>query len=136
IGGDIAERIARGAGLDTRLAQSEIDKLALYLDASPAAPKTVDAAVLDAIAAPTEDDGFQPVVNAVLGGQTAKLAHEMRRIHELGINPVGLLLAFERRAAQLAELAARLGPRGDAMAFIEAESKARRVFFRDAPDLG
>mgnify|MGYP002655135774 FL=1 len=32
LGGDLAERIARGAGLDVRLAQSEIDKLALYCD--------------------------------------------------------------------------------------------------------
>ena len=33
IGDDLAERIARAAGLDTRLARSEIAKIALYLDA-------------------------------------------------------------------------------------------------------
>ena len=35
-------------------------------------------------------------------------------MRELSLNPVGLLLAFERRAAQLAQLNARLGPRDDA----------------------
>lgn len=35
IDGAIAERIARGANLDVRLAQSEVTKLATYLDASP-----------------------------------------------------------------------------------------------------
>lgn len=135
IAGDVAERIARGAGLDTRLARSEIEKIALYLDASPESPRTADAQTLDAIAASTEEDGFMPVVNAVLGGQSGAIAHEMRRIRELGLNPVGLLLAFERRAAQLAGLAARMGPRGDVSDFIEMEANARRVFFKEKPEL-
>ena len=42
MGGHLAERIARAANLDVRLAQSEIDKLALYLDASPQTPKAAD----------------------------------------------------------------------------------------------
>ena len=135
IGSDLAERIARAAGLDTRLAQSEVTKLALYLDARPEAPRRADADALDAIGASTEDDGFAPVVNAVLGGQTARLAGELRRMRELGLNPVGVLLAFERRAAQLAALAARMGPRGDVAAFIKAETDSRRIFFKEAPDI-
>jgi DNA polymerase-3 subunit delta len=135
LNGDLAERIARAAALDTRLAQSEVTKLALYLDASPEAPRSADLAALDAIGARTEDDGFMPLVNAVLGGQTAKLAGELQRMRELGLNPVGLLLAFERRAAQLADLAGKLGPRGDIQALLEAESTARRVFWKDKRDL-
>ena len=131
----LADRIARAAGLDTRLARSEVAKLALYLDASPESPRTADMAAFDAIGAATEDDGFGPLVNAVLGGETAKLGRELRRMHELGLNPVGVLLAFERRAAQLAGLAARLGPRGDAAAFVAAEVQARRVFFKEQREL-
>lgn len=136
LNGDLAERIARAAALDLRLAQSEVTKLALYLDASPAAPRTADLDALEAIGARTEDDGFMPLVNAVLGGQSAKLAGELQRMRELGLSPVGLLLAFERRAAQLADLAGKLGPRGDIQALLEAESAARRVFWKDKRDLG
>lgn len=75
------------------------------------------------------------LVNAVLSGQSAKLAGELRRLRELGLNPVGVLLAFERRAAQLAQLAAKLGPRGDVRALLEAEKAARRVFWKDERDL-
>ncbi|MDL2352678.1 MAG: DNA polymerase III subunit delta, partial [Pseudomonadota bacterium] len=89
LGGDLAERIARGAALDTRLAQSEVTKLALYLDASPEAPRKADVAALDAIGAPTEDDGFTVLVNVVLGGELGKLASELRRMRELGMSPVG-----------------------------------------------
>jgi DNA polymerase-3 subunit delta len=134
--GDLAERIARAAALDTRLARSEIAKLALYLDADQTTPRTVDAEALDAVGARTEDDGFMPLVNAVLSGETGRLSGELRRMREQGLNPVGLLLAFERRAAQLAQLAAKLGPRGDVAGLLEAESAARRVFWKDKRDLG
>lgn len=132
---EMAERIARAAALDTRMARSEIEKLALFLDASPQSPRTVDAAALDAIGAVSEDDSFMPLVNCVLGGDTTRLAAELARMHELELNPVGLLLAIERRAAQLAQLAGRLRGRSDINAFIEQESTARRVFFRDKADI-
>jgi DNA polymerase-3 subunit delta len=136
ITGDMAERIARAAGLDTRLAQSEVTKLALYLDAGPESPRSVDAKALEAVVARTEDDGFAPLVNAVLGGETGRLPGELRRVRELGLNPVGLLLALERRAAQLAQLAARLGPRGDIAELLKAEVAARRVFWKEQREMG
>ncbi len=136
MGDDLAERIARAAGLDTRLARSEIAKLALYLDASPQSPRSADADAFEAIGARTEEDGFSALVNAVLGGEGPRIPGELRRMHELGLNPVGLLLAFERRAAQLGGLAARLGPRGDVGKLVEAESGARRIFWKDKRDIG
>jgi DNA polymerase-3 subunit delta len=132
---DLHERIARGSGLDLRLAQSEIDKLALYCDASPQAPRTVVPEDLDAIGATTEEEGFTPLVNAVLAGDVRRVPGELRRMRELSLNPVGVLLAFERRAAQLAQLAARWGRRGRLRDFLESEKRARRVFWRDAGDL-
>lgn len=132
---ELAERIARGAALDTRMARSEIEKLVLYLDAGPESPRRADAAALDAIAAVSEDDSFMPLVNTVLAGDTARLSSELVRFHELELNAVGLLLAFERRAAQLAQLAGRMRGRSDINAFLEQEMAARRVFFRDKSDL-
>ena len=131
LGGDLAERIARSAGLDVRLAQSEVTKLALYLDASPQAPKTVDDEALDAIGAKTDEDGFMPLVNAVLSGEVSRLSDELRRMREVSLNPVAVLLAMERRVAQLAQLAAKLGSGRRIADVLEAE----RVFFRDRRDL-
>jgi DNA polymerase-3 subunit delta len=74
LSGDMAERIARASGLDVRLAQSEVSKLATFLDAQPSAPVAATAEAFDAIGARTEDDGFTPLVNAVLSGRTARLA--------------------------------------------------------------
>ena len=135
LGGDLAERIARGSGMDVRLARSEVEKLSLFLDASPGSPKLADAAALDAIGASTEEEGFMPLVNAVMSGEVKKLPGELHRLRELSLNPVGVALALERRAAQLAALAARKGPGGDIGAFIAAEAGARRIFFAERRDL-
>jgi DNA polymerase III subunit delta len=135
MGGDLAEQIARASGLDTRLAQSEVTKLALYLDAEPTAPRTADRAALAAVGASTADDGFGALIKVVLGGQSGKLPGELRRMREVGLSPVGTLLAFERRTAQLAALAAKLGPRGDAAKLVAAERAARRVFWKDQDEL-
>ena len=129
------ERIARGVGLDLRLAQSEIDKLALYCDASAQAPKDVRPEDIDAIGATTEEEGCTPLGIAGLSGAAAQVPGERRRMRELSLNPVGVLLAFERRAAQLAQLAARCGTRGSVSDFVESERRAGRVFWRDANDL-
>ncbi len=131
LGGDLAERIARAAGLDVRLAQSEVTKLALYCDADPQSPKPVNAEDHAAIGAATEDDGFAPLVNAVLGGETGRIGGEVRRMRELGLNPVGVALALERRAAQLAQIAAKIGSRGKIAALGPGEKMQLGIFFRE-----
>jgi DNA polymerase-3 subunit delta len=127
LSGELAERIARAANLDVRLAQSEVDKLSLYLDAGLQAPRRADAAALDAIGAPCEDDGFSPLVDAVLGGDADRLGSELHRMRELSLNPVGTLLALERRAALLAKIAAR----GSNRLPDKSELQRLGVFWRD-----
>ena len=133
--GGTAERIARGANLDVRLAQSEVTKLSTYLDASPQSPKSAGPDDLDAVGAISEDDGFMPLVNAVLAGQGAKVGTEITRMRQLGMNPVGTLLAVERRAAQLARIGAALGNRsyGD----LDKGEKARLgIFWKEEREIG
>lgn len=125
--GELADRLAHASTMDLRIARAEVDKLALYLDASPQTPKTATMEAFEQICARTADDDLPPIVNTVLGGDVKNLASELRRIREQGINPVTIALALERRAAQLAGLAARLTPREDLPRFLERQ----HVFFRD-----
>jgi DNA polymerase-3 subunit delta len=132
---DLAERIARAAGLDVRLAQSEVAKLALYCGADPQAPKTATREDYAAIGAATHEDSFAPLVNAVLGGELERLSDEIRRIRELGLSPVGLVLALERRAGQLAQITAHLGPQG-AFDQLDKGSEARLgIFFKERGEI-
>lgn len=131
LGGDLAERIARAAGLDVRLAQSEIDKLALYVGADPQAPRPATPEDYAEIGASTEEDGLSPLVNAVLGGDLARIAGEVRRMRELGLNPVGVALALERRAAQLAQISAHLGPGGQFDRIDKGAEMRLGIFFKE-----
>ena len=135
LGGDLAERIARGAGLDMRLAQSEVTKLALYCDADPQAPKSATPEDHAAIGASCEEDGLAPLVNAVLGGELGRIGGEVRRVRELGLNPVGVALALERRAAQLAQIAAYLGPRGNFDMIDKGAEMRLGIFFKEKRDI-
>ncbi|MGY6550513.1 MAG: DNA polymerase III subunit delta [Erythrobacter sp.] len=135
LGGDLAERIARAAGLDVRLAGSEVTKLALYCDADPQSPKPASVADYEAIGAGTEEDGFAPLVNAVLGGDLARLPDEIRRLRELSLNPVGVALALERRAATLAQIAGRIGPHGKIDALGPGEKAQLGIFWREEREI-
>ena len=72
-----------------------------------------------------------PLVNVVLSGEVRKLPAELQRMREVGLSAVGVTLALERRAAQLATLSGKLAPGGDINALLDRE----RVFFRDKRDL-
>jgi len=135
LGGDLAERIARGAGLDVRLAQSEVTKLALYCDADPQAPRPATPEDHAAIGATTDEDGFAPLVNAVLGGELNKIAGEIKRMRELRLNPVGVALALERRASQLAQISAYLGPRGSFDQIDKGAEMRLGIFFKEKRDI-
>lgn len=129
--GPLAERIARAVALDARLARAEIDKLALYLDASPQRPRRAAAADFAAIIAGCDEDGFMPIVNCALSGDLARLPDELARLRALALNPVGLALALERRVAQLAGLQARRLP-GER---VDQLLERNRVFRQDRADL-
>jgi DNA polymerase-3 subunit delta len=132
---DMAQKLAAAVGLDTRLAASEVTKLALYLDAAPENPRNVTAQDFAAVGAGVEDDGFATLVKAVLGGESARVPQELQRMAEMDLNPVGVILAFERRVAQLVQLAGRMKSGTELRSFMEAERAAHRVFFKDVADI-
>lgn len=125
--GEVVDRLAHASTMDLRIARSEVDKLALYLDATPQTPKTATMETFELICAATAEEDLPPIVNAVLSGDLRRLPAELRRIDELGLNAVGIALALERRAAQLAGLAARMSPHEDIHLFVERQG----VFFRE-----
>ncbi|TCD06542.1 DNA polymerase III subunit delta [Erythrobacteraceae bacterium CFH 75059] len=127
----LAERIAAAAGLDIGIAAAEVEKLALLLDAAPTSPRTATAEALDSIAAVTADDSVQPVVDAVLGGKVGRLADELGRLASQQLGAVTVLLALERRVAQLERIARETAAGRPLAQALEAEQKARRLFWRD-----
>lgn len=101
---EIAERIAIYTKLDRRLAEMEVEKIALYLDAAPGGRVTVDMLVMEQLAAETEDDALAPAIQTILSGRMAQLTDQLDRLSDGSLQPVLLIRALEARCVQLAKV--------------------------------
>ncbi len=103
---DMARRLASAAGGDRAILASEIDKLALYLDAAPDRPRKLEHDTFDALGAASEEGDMSRLTDLVLSGDTAGLDHELVRLASVGLEGVPLLRALLRRLTLLAKLRA------------------------------
>lgn len=104
----LAAQIARYTGQDRRLAASEIDKLALYHDASPDRPVMVEPAAFAALAAETSEEDVNALVGCVMVGEVRALGRQLAEARVLGIDAIRLIRALQRRASLLAGLRAKV----------------------------
>ncbi len=106
---DLARRLVTLSSGERGLLSSEIDKLALYLDASPATPKEATAEALDALAAEGGEQHLFKAAGVVLSGNVRSAEHEMARLRQNGGSLAGLLRLTLSRAVQLAQAQAGVG---------------------------
>ena len=126
IGRDVARRLSASAGGDRAILASEIEKLALYADASPDQPREAEHGMLDAIGADMGEADLTRFTDAVLGGDEAVLDAEVTRLVQEGREGVGLVRALLPQLIQLAAIRAEID-RGASPA--QAVDKAGRAIF-------
>ena len=126
----VAARIAESCANDQAIVSQEIQKLSLYVDCSPEAPKELDPEALDAVAAELTDENAPKLVDLALSGDMAGLADELARLPE-GIEPIPAVRALQRRLLMLAPARARMdrGEGSDAA----MTSLGRALFWKDKP---
>lgn len=125
--GRVAQQIAQGAGFDRAVMAREIEKLALFLDAAPERPQTLDEAALAEVGADLGEGETNRLVAAALAGDGPALGDELARAREAGTSPIVWLRALARRLSTLAEMRAA----ADAGEPIDAVLKRHRVFWRE-----
>jgi len=103
----IAARIAAAAGNDQALASQELQKLAIYLDASPQSPKELDHDAVDAVGTDTEGDMLR-LADLALGGEVDALADELARMIPGGSEAIPVVRSLQRRLLMLAPARARI----------------------------
>ena len=123
----VTQRLAAACGGDRAVLASEIDKLALFLDAAPDRPHDLDEVALDAIGADLGEAEMGAVIDAVIGGRSAALGLELARLGEAGTSPIPWLRQLARRLMTLAEMKADI----DAGATQDSVFKRHRIFFRE-----
>lgn len=124
---DAARLLAEATQGDRALMLRELEKLALYVDASPDRPRPVERADIEAVGAAIDVREAWDVVDALFDGKVAELAQEISGDAAAEVIPG--LRAIDRRALMLARaLSARRGgtmPRGNKREMDAVEREAR-----------
>ena len=130
----VAARVADAAGNDQAIAAQELQKLALYLDASPHSPKELDHDAIDAVGADNSEGDFLRLADLALTGNVRELAAALARLPAAGSEAIPIVRSLQRRLLMLAPARARVerGERPDAV----MTSLGRALFWKDKPVLG
>ena len=125
----VAARIADSAGNDQAIVTREMEKFALYLGASPEAPRELDHESVDAVGAENAEGDFQRLADMALSGEVDRLADELARLPVGGNDAIPVVRSLQRRLLMLAPLRARVerGERPDAV----MTSLGKSLFFKD-----
>ena len=124
-GRGVARRIAEASGGDRAVMAREVEKLALYLDATPQSPKPLDHDAVDAIGADLADADADAFAASVAAGEAAETGDLLTQLAESGQSAIPWLRALTRRLLMLAELRREADAGND----VGAAMKRHRVHF-------
>jgi DNA polymerase-3 subunit delta len=125
---EIASRIAEAAGNDQAIVGQELQKLALYVDASPESPRNLDAGALEAVGAEVEEGDHSRLADLALAGEVQELADELIALPS-SAEGIPVIRALQRRLLQIAPVRARVD-RGERVDAVMA-SASKSLFWRD-----
>ena len=125
----IAARVAGACANDQAIVSQELQKLALYVDASPHSPKELDHEAIDAVGTEAAEGDFMRLADLALSGDLNGLSEEMARLSAAGSEAIPVVRSLQRRLLMLAPARARIerGERPDAV----MTSMGRALFWKD-----
>jgi len=127
----LGARIARYTGQDRKLAQAELEKLALYYDSSPERPMTVEVTAFEALSAETGEENVSGLINQVMGGELRGTGRELAVARDMGVDSIRIIRALQRRVALLSSLRAKVDNGSNAAAVVKA---TRSIFWKEADE--
>jgi len=129
VSGPVASRLADSAGNDQAIVARELEKLALYVGASPEVPRELDQGAVDAVGVESAEGDFLRLADLALSGEIDELADELARLQSGGTEAIPVVRSLQRRLLMLAPLRARVerGERPDAV----LTSLGKSLFFKD-----
>ncbi|MBA3510427.1 DNA polymerase III subunit delta [Sphingomonas sp.] len=127
----VAARVADACGNDQAIVGQELAKLALYVGASPEAPKDLDHDAVDAVGADLPEGDFLHLADLALAGEIAEVGETLGRLSPAGSEAIPVIRSLQRRLLMLAPMRARVeaGERSsDVMT-----SLGKSLFWKDKP---
>ena len=125
-----ASRVAEACGNDQRMMAQELNKLALFLDASPNRPRDLTHDALDAIGADMGGD-FDGISDLALAGNVRDLGEALSALPPGGKDAIPVLRSLQRRLQMLAPIRARVEAGERPQAVMTSMGKA--LFWKDKP---
>ncbi len=116
-------------GDDRGLTAQELEKLSLYLDASPDSPKSLTMDALLALGADTVEEDLAGAVDAMLGGKSDSLTARLTELEAAGVAAIRVLRALSGRAELLARLRPDVDQGRTPKQVVDAAGKA--IFWKD-----
>lgn len=129
ISSSLAVRIAESCGNDQAIVTQELEKFALYVDASPHSPKELEPEVVDAIGADNADGDLARLADLALLGEVGDVAEAVSRMSGGGSEAIPAIRSLQRRLLVLAPACARV-ERGQRVDDVMA-SLGRSLFWKD-----
>ena len=129
---DIARQIFDGANGDRAVIAQELEKYALFLEASDIAPKPLDSQTWTAIGAGEGESSTGALSDAVLTGATRPATEELAQLRAAGEDGITLVRAMLRKLLQLAALRSE-ADRSSVSAALDGAGKS--LFWRDKPQI-
>ena len=126
----VAARLADACGNDQAIVAQELQKLALYIDASPQSPKELDHDAIDAVGADLPEGEVLHLADLALAGRVGDLAIELNNL-PAGVESIPVVRAVQRRLLQLAPARARI-ERGESSDSVMT-SLGKSLFWKDKP---
>ncbi len=129
ISSSVAARVAEACSNDQAIVGQELEKLALYLSASPHSPKELEHDAVDAVGAASGDAGFMRLADLALLGLTSEVAEVVACLSPTGSEAIPAIRSLQRRVLVLAPARARL-ERGERMDAVMA-SFGKTLFWKE-----
>ncbi|MBV9527275.1 DNA polymerase III subunit delta [Sphingomonas sp.] len=123
-----AARIADACGNDQAIVTRELEKYALYVDASPQSPRVLGHDAIDAVGAALPEGELLHLADLALAGRIEQLSQELARLPG-ALEAIPVVRSLQRRLLMLAPARARIerGERSDAV----MTSVGRSLFWKD-----
>lgn len=125
----VAARLGQTCANDQAIIAQELEKIALYVGASPHSPRELDNDALDAIGAESSESDFLRLADMALLGKVPELAEVLARLSAGGSEAIPTIRSLHRRVLMLAPARARV-ERGERVDAVMA-SLGKTLFWKD-----
>lgn len=129
IAAPVAARLAECCAGDQAVIAQELEKLAIYVDASPHSPKELDHDAIDAVGAGDSEGSAQHLGDLALLGETTELALGVSRLSSGSSEAIPTIRSLQRRLLMLAPARARI-ERGERLEAVMT-SFGKALFWKD-----